>query len=176
MILSRSRTRAIWTWSSGTLELRLRVEALNVAFVSVYWSHWNKWQPRSQHPLLLILRGTSWRWTWESWERGWISCGVGRAKQPRQDRGTPLPTENLEKTMLFDAFFLGGGWGKAWEAFGITHFYEVTKNNDQYSNDLVISNIIIDNLYFNERKNLNYYLKLLNLKRESFGKNTIYFL
>ena len=36
--------------------------------------------------------------------------------------------------------FLGGGvgWGKAWEAFGITHFYEVTKNNDQYSNNLVI--------------------------------------
>ena len=153
MILSRSRTRAIWTWSSGTLELRLRVEALNVAFVSVYWSHWNKWQPRSQHPLLLILRGTSWRWPWESWERGWISCGVGRAKQPRQDRGTPLPTENLEKTMLFDAFFFGGGgWGKAWEAFGITHFYEVTKNNDQYSNDLVIWNIIIDNCILTKEK------------------------
>ena len=178
MILSRSRTRAIWTWSSATLELRLRVEALNVAFVSVYWSHWNEWLPRSQHPLLLILRGTSWRW---AWERGWISCNVGHAKQPRQDRGTPLPTENLEKTMLGDAFFLGGGGGggrrgKAWEAFGMTHFYEVTKNNDQYSNDLVIWHIIIDNLYFNETKNLNYYLKLLNLKRESFGKNTIYFL
>ena len=44
--------------------------------------------------------------------------------------------------MLGDAFFFGGGGGgeggKAWEAFGITYFYEVTKNNDQYSNDLVI--------------------------------------
>ena len=43
--------------------------------------------------------------------------------------------------MLGDAFFFlrgGGEWGKAWEAFGITYFYEVTKNNDQYSNDLVI--------------------------------------
>ena len=35
-------------------------------------------------------------------------------------------------------FFGGVGGRKAWEAFGITHFYEVTKNNDQYSNDLVI--------------------------------------
>ena len=45
--------------------------------------------------------------------------------------------------MLGDAFFLeggGGGWGRGEGvgAFGITHFYEVTKNNDQYSNDLVI--------------------------------------
>lgn len=171
VILSRSFTTAIWTWSSATLELRLRVEALNVAFVSVYWSHWNKWLPRSQDPLLLILRGTSWRW---AWERGWISCNVGRAKQPRQDGALPSPQKIWKKQCSAMPFFLG--WGKAWEAFGITHFYEVTKNNDQYSNNLVIWNIIIDNLYFNERKNLNYYLKLLNLNRESFGKNTIYFL
>ena len=59
-------------------------------------------------------------------------------KTTKAGRGTPLPTENLEKTMLGDAFFLVGGGAKAWEAFGITHFYEVAKNNDQYSSDLVV--------------------------------------
>ena len=32
-------------------------------------------------------------------------------KTTKAGRGTPLPTENLEKTMLGDAFFLVGGGG-----------------------------------------------------------------
>ena len=63
---------------------------------------------------------------------------------PRMDRGTPLPTENLEKQCLAIPFvFLSRGDRGGWEAFGITDFYKVTKSNDQYSNDLVIWNIIL---------------------------------
>ena len=61
-------------------------------------------------------------------------------KTTKAGQGHSPPYRKFGKNNVGDAFFFGGGgeWGKAWEAFGITYFYEVTKNNDQYSNDLVI--------------------------------------
>ena len=66
-----------------------------------------------------------------------VQCRTRKTIKARQGHSPPhrkFGKNNARRCL----FFWGGGGGKAWEAFGITHFYEVTKNNDQYSNDLVI--------------------------------------
>lgn len=59
-------------------------------------------------------------------------------KTTKAGQGHSPPHRKFGKNNARRCLFFGGGGGKASEAFGITHFYEVTKNNDQYSNDLVI--------------------------------------
>ena len=67
-----------------------------------------------------------------------VQCRTRKTTKAGQGHSPPYRKfgKNNARRCLF--FWGGAEWGKAWEAFGITYFYEVTKNNDQYSNDLVI--------------------------------------